>query len=259
MIDFTNSYYYIGLFIACLINYLIGSLNWSLIIGKIFYKTDVRKYYSKNAGATNTNRKLGTKIALLVLLLDSLKVGFGMILTFCISLITIKKMSFAQISYYIPVIFIALGHAYPIYFKFKGGKCASTVIGFTLFINPIYFLILFVTYWTILLITKYVSIASIFTIVIIGILIWIPYLSGLNNFINTTEELANNKLLYFNLLHKFTTPYNGKIYYDNLLTINITLEIILIFTLILHIPNIKRLLKKQEYKFQFKKTKEKKN
>ncbi len=253
MIDFTNPYYYLGMFIACLLSYLIGSLNWSIIIGKIFYKDDIRKYYSHNAGATNVKRKFGTKVAVLVLILDALKVTVSMIICFLLSLIGNLHFSFGQISYYFPIIFTAFGHAFPVYFKFKGGKCVSIVIGFAFMINPIFFIILFISFWIILLLTKYISVANIFTMIILGILIWIPYLSGLNNFINDISQLQHNYFLYFNLLHKYEHCLNMKYYYyDNLLLINISITIVLIFAVTLHKSNIKKLINKEEFKFNIK-------
>ncbi len=259
MIVTWNYSYIIGTIIAIFIAYIVGSLNWSLIIGKIFYKIDVRKYYSKNAGATNTNRKLGYKIAIVVLLLDALKVPITMLLIFSISLIKTKNINFGQISYYFPIIFVAIGHAFPIFFKFKGGKCASIVIGFSLFINPIFFLILFISFFTTLFLSKYVSLSSIIAAILLAILMWIPYLSGLEHFINSINELENNKLLFMNQLHKFTNPINGNFYYDDILLINSSMFSIIILMIILHKKNIINIINKNERKLVIQKNKKIKN
>ena len=94
--------------IAALVGYLFGSLNFSIIIGKLFYKIDVREHGSKNAGATNTLRTLGTLPAVIVLIMDTFKAvaAYGVAYLFTRDLPTS----------YIAAITASLGHNYPVYF-----------------------------------------------------------------------------------------------------------------------------------------------
>lgn len=250
--NYGNPYYYVGTFIAIILCYLIGSFNFSLVVGKWIYKKDIRKYHSKNAGATNFKRVFGAKMGFLIFFLDALKPGIGMIITFLVSLISINNVNFGCISYYIPIIFLSLGHAFPIYFKFKGGKNISIVIGFALFINPLYFIIVYGIWWILFAIFRYISVSSLASIILMGILCWIPYLSGLTNIQAQQSEYINNYFLFFNNLHKFTTPINGQIQYDNLIIMNTSFCIIVAFAFALHYKNIKNLINKKEKKFYFK-------
>ena len=108
--------------IFSIINYLVGSISWALVIGKLFYKTDVREFGSKNLGATNVGRTLGKIPAIIVAVLDALK-GF-----FCY----IIEVNIDPIAAILTVIFAAIGHCYPIFAQFKGGKAVATSFGILL-------------------------------------------------------------------------------------------------------------------------------
>ncbi|MBN2519273.1 MAG: glycerol-3-phosphate acyltransferase, partial [Bacteroidales bacterium] len=108
--------------------YLIGSIPSSVWIGKIFFNTDIRKFGSKNAGTTNTFRVLGYKAGLPVLFIDILK-GY-----FAVSLVLIFKnhnLTEIQIFNFQLILGLAaiLGHIFPIFAKFKGGKGVATLLG----------------------------------------------------------------------------------------------------------------------------------
>lgn len=112
-------------FLFLIITYLVASIPFGLVFGKIFAKVDIRESGSKNIGATNATRILGKKIGFLTLLLDSFK---GMIM------VIIGRFSFYQIDnlhfFLVLVSFVAIcSHIYPIYLNFKGGKGVSTAIG----------------------------------------------------------------------------------------------------------------------------------
>ncbi len=140
-----------------LLNYLVGSVPWALVIGELFYKTDVRQYGSGNLGATNVGRTLGKKAAVIVALLDAFK-GFIM---FMIE----SKISYNLALY--TVIFVAIGHCYPIFAKFKGGKAVATGFGIMLALSLgslktflLIFLLPALLWVVISQTTKYVSLAS---------------------------------------------------------------------------------------------------
>lgn len=144
---------YLYYFLACAIGYLIGSLNFSIIIGKLFYKTDVREHGSKNAGATNTLRTLGTGAGLTVFLLDTLK---SVIAFFLISLIPFGR----PIAGYLAAASASLGHNYPIFFGFKGGKGVTVSLGALFCFSPIAGALALSVAIVIFITTKYVSLGS---------------------------------------------------------------------------------------------------
>ena len=145
---------YLYYLIACVTGYIIGSLNFSIIIGKLFYKTDVREHGSKNAGATNTLRTLGSKAALFVFLLDTLK---AVIAFFIISLIPFGN----PVAAYLAAASASLGHNYPIFFGFKGGKGVTVSLGALFCYNPIAGILALSVAIVLFITTRYVSLGSI--------------------------------------------------------------------------------------------------
>ena len=113
---------YTELLISIVIGYLLGSIPFALVIGKVFYKSDVRKFGSGNLGGTNTGRVLGKKAGATVMVLDILKVVVAIFITsnFEHSSITSVWTGFAA----------AIGHCYPLFAGFKGGKAVATLGGY---------------------------------------------------------------------------------------------------------------------------------
>lgn len=139
-----------------LIAYLLGSIPSALIVGKLGYRIDIRKHGSGNMGATNTFRTLGFKAGSIVTLADILK---GTIAT----LIPLLFIADAEMSRLVIGLFAVIGHTYPIFAKFKGGKSVATSGGIILGINPLLFLIIITSFLLTLYISKYVSLASMIT------------------------------------------------------------------------------------------------
>ncbi|QPA23447.1 glycerol-3-phosphate 1-O-acyltransferase PlsY [Mammaliicoccus fleurettii] len=137
------------LFIA---SYLIGSIPSGYLIGKIFFKKDIREYGSGNTGATNSFRVLGKPAGFAVTFFDIFK---GFIVVFLPALFNV------EIHGLLVGIFAIIGHVYPIYLKFRGGKAVATSAGVLLAVNPILLLILALIFFIILKLTKYVSLSSI--------------------------------------------------------------------------------------------------
>lgn len=158
--------------VVFIISYLVGSISGSYIIGNLFLKKDIRKYGSGNAGTTNAMRVLGKKAGVITFLIDFFK---GMLVVFIV-----KKLFGEE---YIPLGILAavLGHDFPFYMKFKGGKGVATTLGALAFFN---FKLTFICYlsWLILtIVTKMVSVGSIaFYISIIIIYSIYSGLSGAN-------------------------------------------------------------------------------
>jgi glycerol-3-phosphate acyltransferase PlsY len=133
--------------------YLIGSINPAIILSKKLYHEDIRSYGSGNAGATNTLRTYGTKMAILIFVLDLLKSAVAIILG---SLILTLSMGGA-----ISALFVVLGHMFPIYYKFKGGKGVACTAVCILMLSPISFVILLALFILIAALTRFVSLGSI--------------------------------------------------------------------------------------------------
>ncbi|MBD7936447.1 MULTISPECIES: glycerol-3-phosphate 1-O-acyltransferase PlsY [Cytobacillus] len=138
--------------IVFLIAYLIGSIPSGLIIGKVFYGIDIREHGSGNLGGTNTFRTLGKKAGFTVTLADILKgtIAAGVLpIFFDIDIHTV-----------IIGIFAVIGHMYPIFAGFKGGKAVATSAGVVLAFVPVMFAVILVVFFISLLTTKYVSLSS---------------------------------------------------------------------------------------------------
>lgn len=151
--------------IFIIIAYLLGSIPSALIVGKIGYNIDVREHGSKNMGATNAFRVLGKKAGIIVTISDILK---GTLATIA-PLIGAMFMD-VEVSRLLIGIFAVIGHTYPIFAKFKGGKAVATSGGVILGINPLLFIAIVATFLITLKITKYVSLSSMLTGVIATII-----------------------------------------------------------------------------------------
>jgi glycerol-3-phosphate acyltransferase PlsY len=138
--------------------YLIGSVPTAVWIGKLFYGIDVREFGSGNAGATNTFRVLGKNAGIPVLIIDVLK-GY---LAVCLSLFTIlipNSDSFINLQIALGVSAL-LGHIFPVFAGFRGGKGVATILGIVLAILPLVASISIVVFLIVLFLFRYVSLAS---------------------------------------------------------------------------------------------------
>ena len=145
------------------ISYLMGSIPFGLILTKIFLKKDIREIGSGNIGATNVLRTGNKLIGYLTLILDVLKAIIPVIYI---------KINFPELVY-ISSLSVFIGHVFPIWLKFKGGKGVATYVGILFSIN--YFLgIIFVISWLIIFfISKYSSLGSILSTLVIPIFIFL--------------------------------------------------------------------------------------
>lgn len=142
--------------LSAVIGYLLGSLNTSIIVGKL-YKIDVRNHGSGNAGATNTLRVLGKIPALLVVLGDFLKGAIACLIGRYLAGETFPQVYAGE---YIGGLFAVLGHNWPVYFGFKGGKGVMTSFAVVLMFSPWAALISLLCFIVIVALTKYVSLGS---------------------------------------------------------------------------------------------------
>lgn len=137
-----------------IIAYLLGSIPSALIVGKVGYNIDIREHGSGNLGGTNTFRVLGIKAGIIVTLADILKGTVA----------TVIPLLFDADVYRLAIgIFAVIGHTYPVFARFKGGKAVATSGGIILGVNPILFGIMVLTFLLTLKISKYVSLSSMIT------------------------------------------------------------------------------------------------
>ena len=142
--------------------YLLGSIPSGLWIGRKFFQIDIRQHGSGNLGATNSFRILGKKAGTIVLLMDLLKGS--------ISVLLLKQMDLHGISPLIIALFAVIGHTYPLFANFRGGKAVATFAGVILAYQPVLFLIGLGIFILTLAISKMVSFTSMLTISI-GVLL----------------------------------------------------------------------------------------
>ena len=148
---------YVRLLACAAIAYLLGSLNFGIIVTKLFTGKDLRDFGSGNAGSTNAYRVLGPK-ALLVVLGDALK-GIVAVL--------IGKLIFGEDGQLCAYLFVLFGHAYPVFYNFHGGKSILTTAAAMLMIDWRVTAVLFTLFLIIVIITRYVSLGSIIAVSLI--------------------------------------------------------------------------------------------
>lgn len=151
---------------------MLGSIPTAVWIGKYFYKIDVREYGSGNAGATNTFRVLGKKAGIPVLLIDVLK-GFAAVNLAHISNYTPHSYQFINLQLVLGIASL-IGHIFPIFASFRGGKGIATLLGIVLAVHLYAALIAMGIFIIILLLTSYVSLGSmtaavLFPVIVVGI------------------------------------------------------------------------------------------
>lgn len=153
--------------IAILVGYFLGSIPFALVIGKVFFKKDIRNYGSGNLGGGNAGRVLGKKAGVSVMTLDILKVSLAIFIAGCL-----KDGEGIAVAAGLAA---AIGHCFPIFAKFKGGKAVATMYGF-LFGMAIFggyglsiFLLPLVTFLIVLYIWKIIALASICSAIFITV------------------------------------------------------------------------------------------
>lgn len=210
------------LMLVCLLAYVLGSVNFATLISGKKYKDDVRNHGSGNAGMTNMLRTYGKKAAGLTLLGDAGKAALAVLIG--ILLVGDEGGYFAGM-------FCIIGHAYPIFYRFKGGKGVACTAAVVLMLEPLIFVILLAIFAFVFLLTKYVSLASIMAMLF--------YPVALSRFYPVSHQdlaIAGNAL-----------PIHASV-------ISVLTACFVIF---LHRGNIKRLYNKQERKTELFKKKKK--
>ncbi|HDF5331448.1 TPA: glycerol-3-phosphate 1-O-acyltransferase PlsY [Staphylococcus aureus] len=164
--------------VMLLLSYLIGAFPSGFVIGKLFFKKDIRQFGSGNTGATNSFRVLGRPAGFLVTFLDIFKGFITVFFPLWLPVHADGPISTFFTNGLIVGLFAILGHVFPVYLKFQGGKAVATSAGVVLGVNPILLLILAIIFFIVLKIFKYVSLASIVAAIccVIGSLIIQDYI-----------------------------------------------------------------------------------
>ena len=200
--------------IVSIIAYLLGSISFSVIFSKKLAGFDVREKGSGNAGTTNVLRTVGKKAAALTLLCDCLKGVFAVLVAFIAG--KIVKDTDSRLA----GIFVVLGHTFPVFFKFKGGKGVATSLGVLLITNWQIGLICLVFALILMALTRFVSLGSIAAAILFPVL---------TVFIHENYLVPGNYVIFA-----------------------IIMAILVVFN---HRSNVKRLLEGKENKLSFKGTK----
>lgn len=141
-----------GFILTAIIAYTLGSLNFALILSKRMYGEDIREFGSKNAGTTNMARTYGKKAALFTILGDILK-----------GIVSVVIGSFilgATLGGYFAGLMCVIGHVFPVFYGFRGGKGVATAAAVILIVNPTVFLVVLGVFVLTVALTRYVSLGS---------------------------------------------------------------------------------------------------
>ncbi len=171
--------FFIALAASAVIGYLLGSVNSAILICRAFYGQDIRKSGSGNAGMTNVARTFGKKAAILTLACDILKGVLGVVAGHWMIILLAGDMN-SMYGAYIGAIFVIIGHMFPVFFGFKGGKGVATSCGVVLALQFIPAVILITLFLVIFFISKMVSLGSLIGIAMYPIVtfLWCTFVTG---------------------------------------------------------------------------------
>lgn len=206
----------LALGIAAVAGYLLGSVNFAIILCRLFYGTDIRTLGSGNAGMTNVLRNFGKKGAILTLAGDAGKGAAAVMLGRLLVLLLAPQGTLLLYGAYVGGVCAVIGHTFPVFFNFKGGKGVAVSAGTILAIEPLILLVLLSLFLLIVLITGMVSLGS-----VLGISLY-PVLTLLYSLFVTHKIPAFSTICAF---------------------------IIAALVIWLHRANIKRILSGTEYRF----------
>jgi glycerol-3-phosphate acyltransferase PlsY len=165
------------IFLCLVLGYLVGSIPVALVLGKTFRGIDIRDYGSHNLGATNAGRVLGRKYFFGVMILDAIKCGLGILVGYLLYLV-FKSYNIDE--YYTLCLSLAgtsamIGHCYPIFADFRGGKGVATAAGYLLLTTPLCAVIGLIIFTVIVLKKRYISLGSIIVSIYVILITWILY------------------------------------------------------------------------------------
>lgn len=238
--------------IACIVlPYLMGGLNFAIILSKKKYGVDIRDFGSGNAGMTNMRRTFGKKAGVITLAGDMAKTVVSCLLGYFL---------LGRLGAYIAGFFCMMGHMFPMKYKFKGGKgvaCTAIVVLMTDLGSPVYsfpvvFVILFACFAVIVLGTKYVSLGSIMAVALYPVF---RNAFEMSAFTAMSVEIAKSIESGVAL-----DPYRQMLYSISLTDVSfysIISVLIAVMVIFMHRANMKRMLNREEPKFELGKKAEK--
>lgn len=150
----------IAYLLSAIIAYVLGGFNTSIVLSKYVQRKDIRELGSGNAGATNVLRTFGAKSAAAVVIGDSLKGVLAVVIGGLLGKQMIGE-DFRGICFLIAGFFVVLGHVYPVFFRFRGGKGVMTTGAVFCVLHPVSFLLAITVFALTVLISRYVSLGSI--------------------------------------------------------------------------------------------------
>ena len=215
------------IYLACIafcmiISYLLGSINSGIIVSKLLYHDDVRFHGSGNAGLTNVYRTYNNRATIFTLVGDVVKVFIALLVTaFFFGFLYKNGFSYQPLCY-LSGLFCVIGHIKPVFYKFKGGKGVLCAAASVLLLMPLAFLLLLLVFISLVAMTKYISVGS------IAVAFFLPF---------TAQA-------YMNIIGANNPTITG---------ICAVMGLIVIYC---HRSNIKRLSRREENKFHFKKKSE---
>ena len=163
--------FFLAMAFCVIVPYLLGSISFAVVFSKGLHHDDVREHGSGNAGSTNMLRTYGLKSAALTLICDILK---GVISTLLGLIVMPYYTGFA----YISALMCMLGHAFPIYHRFKGGKCVATFAGALLVLNPPVWILMVLAFILIVYVSRFVSLGSVICAAAFPLLInFVPFIT----------------------------------------------------------------------------------
>lgn len=206
--------------VSIIVPYILGSLNFGIIFSRLLFKEDVRSKGSGNAGATNMLRNYGKKAGLITFLCDCAKTALS---------VALGLLFYAHVGMFVAGLFCMLGHMFPVFYKFKGGKgvaCLAIIVLMTSIYLGIWYLffVLFGMFFIIIIGTKFVSLGAVIAAMVYPILL--NRMNGANSPYRSVEIFA------------------------------VIMGLLIVFQ---HRANIGRLLRGEENKLSFKKKKEETN
>jgi glycerol-3-phosphate acyltransferase PlsY len=162
-------YTLLGLLIIAAMSYLLGSIPFGYLLVRIFYGEDVRRSGSGNIGATNVSRK-SPVLGALTLLLDALKGTAAVALSYTLADRTVANPTYEQMA--LAALFAVVGHMFPVWLRFRGGKGVATGLGSFVVIAPKAVLVAAVIFIAVVAISRYVSLGSIIAVVAFPFMAW---------------------------------------------------------------------------------------
>ena len=195
--------YYI---IVSIIAYAIGSIMSSVIISRKFAGFDIRTKGSKNAGTTNALRTMGKKASFIVLICDILKGVIAILIAMLVA--KIANIEDATSLKYLAGFFVILGHTFPIFFEFRGGKGVATSLGVLLMLDAKIGLICLTLAIALMAITKMVSVGSLVAAILYPILV--IFIHGKENIFSIVISILIALLIIFNHRENIKRLKEGK-------------------------------------------------